>query len=76
MPDPAPTPAAFDLCVRFGVRVHLVPGLDEDVMFAPVPDPGKDAAFVRAEMPAESWPETASWILSQALSVRSELPAR
>jgi len=63
----------FDLVRRFGVRVHFVEGLEETIVYFPVPDPDKDLAFVRAGLGVEDRQWAADRILSEALAERVSL---
>ena len=56
----------FDLVTQFGVRVHEVAGLDEEVIF--VAD--RTVAFVRAELTPCARLEVAQWLFAEALSAR------
>lgn len=62
----------FDLVRRFGVRVHEVEGLDEDIVFCPA----SDVAFIRAGLDARDRTQVAEWLLCAALGERSALDAR
>lgn len=54
----------FELCRRFGVRVHEVPGLDEEAIFVPE----GMVAFIRADLDPGRRRELAEWLLSEAIA--------
>lgn len=56
----------FDLARQFGIRVHEVADLDEDVIY--IGDRG--VAFVRADLSPQLRQETADWLLCEAMSER------
>lgn len=56
----------FDLVKRFGIRIHEVDDLDEDVIY--IGD--RAIAFVRADLTDEVRQETADWLLCEAMSDR------
>ena len=64
---------AFELIRQFGVRVHMVEGLNEMAVYCPLPDPDDDLAFVRAGLDAEDLHWAAEQILAEALAERASL---
>lgn len=56
----------FDLARQFGIRVHEVDGLDEDIIY--IGDRG--VAFVRADLSPQARQETADWLLCEAMTER------
>lgn len=60
---------SFELCRRFGIRVHEVVGLDEDSIYVPE----SRVAFIRADLPPGRRQEEAEWILCEALTDATSL---
>lgn len=61
----------FELSRRFGVRVHDVDGLDEDLVYVPT----QGLAFVNRDLDPHRRREVADWLLSEALLEELSSPA-